>query len=140
LEILCPGLNELDLVTARIFDIGRDHKIWLLKGEIGAGKTTFMNALAKHLGVIDRVNSPSFGMINEYLTQNGLTLYHFDFFRISSVEEVLELGFFEYIDSDNYCFIEWPEKVEHLITGPYLEIIINVTEQDSRIFNIKIHV
>jgi len=132
-------LNELEKVAARIFDIGRNINVWLLKGEMGSGKTTFTNALAAHIGVIDIVNSPSFGIVNEYQTRNGQILYHFDFFRLKSPQEVFELGFFEYVDSGNYCFIEWPEMVEPLLEKPFVEILIDITDNDSRTFNVNIN-
>jgi tRNA threonylcarbamoyladenosine biosynthesis protein TsaE len=140
LEVFCSGLNDLEKVAANIFEYGRRFNIWLLKGEMGSGKTTFMNALATVIGVIDKVNSPSFGIVNEYQALNGKSLYHFDFFRIKSPAEVFELGFFEYIDSGNYCFIEWPELIEPFLKKPYLEILIRVGDNGSRNFNITINV
>jgi len=122
-----------------IFDFGKNINVWLLKGEMGSGKTTFMNSLAAYIGVIDIVNSPSFSIVNEYQTRNGQTLYHFDFFRIKSPEEAFGLGFFEYIDSGYYCFIEWPEIVEPFLKKPFVEVIINVANADSRIFNVNIN-
>ena len=133
------GLSELESVTARIFDIGRSYRVWLLKGEIGAGKTTFIHSLTRNFGVVDNVSSPSYGIINEYKSGNGEVLFHFDLFRIKSAEEIIELGLYEYIDSNNYCFIEWPELIENLPIGPYVGITITVAGQDSRIFNVDIH-
>ena len=132
-------MSELESVTARIFDFGRSYTVWLLKGEIGAGKTTFIHSLARSFGVVDNVSSPSYGIINEYKSGNGEVLFHFDLFRIKSAEEIIELGFYEYIDSNNYCFIEWPELIEDLPIGPYVGVTITVTGRDSRIFNVDIH-
>jgi tRNA threonylcarbamoyladenosine biosynthesis protein TsaE len=132
-------LGELDSVTDRIFEYGKNYRIWLLKGEIGAGKTTFMHSMARRIGVLDNVSSPSFGIINEYRSEAGDAVFHFDLFRVKSFEEIMELGFYEYIDSGNYCFIEWPEKIEDLPIGAYVEILILISGRDSRIFNVAIH-
>ncbi len=139
MEILCSGLSELENVVARIFEYGKNNNIWLLKGEIGAGKTTFMHVLAGQLGVVDTVNSPSYAIINEYLTKEGKTFYHFDLFRIKSLSEVLETGFLDYIDSSDYCFIEWPELIEDLLPPEYTEVIIQVTGTQKRIFKVNLH-
>ncbi|HLF35347.1 MAG TPA: tRNA (adenosine(37)-N6)-threonylcarbamoyltransferase complex ATPase subunit type 1 TsaE [Cyclobacteriaceae bacterium] len=139
MEILCSGLNELETVAARIFDFGKDYRIWLLKGEIGAGKTTFVHSLARHIGIADKVSSPSFGIINEYRSPQGAAFFHFDLFRINDPQEILDLGFYEYVDSNNYCFIEWPEMIENLPIGPYIEVSIKWSGQDSRIFNVNVH-
>ncbi len=139
MEILCSGLDELENVVARIFEFGKENKIWLLKGDIGAGKTTFMHVLAGQLGVVDMVNSPSYSIINEYRTRDEETFYHFDLFRIKSTAEVLEIGFLDYIDSTDYCFIEWPELIENLLPSRYTEVFIQVTGPDVRIFNVNLH-
>jgi tRNA threonylcarbamoyladenosine biosynthesis protein TsaE len=139
LEILCSGPGELKNVVALVFEAGKRNNIWLLKGEIGAGKTTFMHELANYLGVEDVVTSPSYALINEYQTRDGEPLYHFDYFRIRSTEEAVDTGFFEYIDSGHYCFIEWPEKIESLIPARHTELIIRVTGAGERIFKVNLH-
>jgi tRNA threonylcarbamoyladenosine biosynthesis protein TsaE len=139
LQEFCSGLSDLERVAANIFEYGRKYNLWLLKGEMGSGKTTFINVLAAGIGVLDKVNSPSFGIVNEYQSQDGQKLYHFDFFRIKSPEEAFELGFFEYIDSGNYCFIEWPEMIEPFLKKPFLEIIIKVADSEKRNFNVEIN-
>ena len=139
MEILCSGLDELKKVVAEVFEAGRQNHVWLLKGEIGAGKTTFMHELAKYLGVNDAVSSPSYAIINEYETREGEPMYHFDYFRIKSAEEALDTGFLDYIDSGNYCFIEWPEKIESLIPEKHTELVISVTGPEERIFKVNVH-
>ena len=139
MEILCRGLNDLESVAASIFKIGKDYHVWILKGEMGSGKTTFIHALSGYLGVVDKVNSPSYSIINEYRTIEGKTIYNFDFLRIKTMEEALDTGFMEYLDSDDYCFIEWPEMIENLLTEPYLEIHIKASDMNTRIFNIYRH-
>ena len=87
MEILCPGLESLNEAAARIFEYGKKNKVWLLKGEMGAGKTTFMHVLAAQLGIDDRVNSPSYTLINEYRGRDSQALFHFDFFRVKSAKK-----------------------------------------------------
>ena len=82
---------------------------------MGVGKTTFVKAVAECLGVEDDVNSPTFAIVNEYLAATGESLFHFDFYRVKSIEEAMDFGYEEYFYSGNRCFIEWPEMVEALL-------------------------
>lgn len=119
--------NEFDLPAAakKILGYGGDQSIWLLEGEMGAGKTTFVKALCSELGVVDQVSSPTFSLVNEYETENDQTIYHFDFYRIASEVEAENLGLEEYFYSGDLCLIEWPEKIPQLIPDQYLKIKIN---------------
>jgi len=107
-------------------------KCFAFYGDLGAGKTTFIKALCKALGVGEVVNSPSFAIINEYKTKLNETIYHFDFYRIKKAEEVFDLGYEEYFFSDNLCFIEWPEMVENLLPPNCKAIHIHQTPDNSR--------
>ena len=110
-----------------------------MKGDLGAGKTTFIQEVAKQMNVLDNISSPSYALINEYLAPAGEKIYHFDLFRIKTISEVLDLGFDEYIDSGSLCFIEWPEIAESLLPERYLEISILNPEKELRVFNINKH-
>ena len=103
-----------------------------LYGEMGAGKTTFTKALCKVLGVVDGVNSPTFNLINEYRTDKGEVVYHFDFYRIDKLEEAFDIGFEEFIESGNLCIIEWPEKIEQILPSDTLRVKISVLKDGSR--------
>ncbi len=118
--------EESDLRDAarKVLNFAGDQCIWLLQGEVGAGKTTFIRAVCTELGAVDEVSSPTFSLINEYQTAKGGTIYHFDFYRIQSENEAENLGLEEYFYSDNLCLIEWPEKIPHLIPDRYLKINI----------------
>jgi tRNA threonylcarbamoyladenosine biosynthesis protein TsaE len=100
---------------------------------MGSGKTTFIKALCEKLQVIDYVTSPTFALINVYETEQAREIYHFDFYRIKSQEELFDLGYEEYFFSDEYCFIEWPELIESLLPPNTVKITITENEKGSRI-------
>lgn len=131
LEITC--LDKID-ETAREF-IGQmgNHTIFAFYGKMGAGKTTFIKAVCRELGVEDNVNSPSFAIINEYRSMAmAKPIYHFDFYRIKKIEEVFDLGYEEYFYSDALCFIEWPEIIEELLPEETKKITITENSDGSR--------
>jgi len=131
LEITC--LDKID-ETAREF-IGQmgNHTIFAFYGKMGAGKTTFIKAVCRELGVEDNVNSPSFAIINEYRsTAIAKPIYHFDFYRIKKIDEVFDLGYEEYFYSDALCFIEWPEIIEELLPEEAKKITITENSDGSR--------
>lgn len=105
------------------------HNIFLLKGNLGAGKTTFTQFLLKSLGSTDEVNSPTYSIVNEYNTPKG-KVYHFDLYRLKNIEEVYDIGIEEYLDNAFLCIIEWPEVYEDELYGlKYHEMsIINTGE------------
>ena len=104
--------------------------VFILNGEMGAGKTTFIRTICKELGVQD-ASSPTYSLVNEYHTSDGKRIYHFDLYRIKSLEEALDFGFEEYLDQNAYVFIEWPEKILPLLDQHHI-IKIDV-RGDSRI-------
>lgn len=109
------------------------HKIWALHGPMGAGKTTLIKTVMQVLCSADGVQSPTFGLVNEYHQENGdLLAYHFDFYRIEDPEEILDIGFETYVNRDCRIFMEWPDKI-----GPYLpedraDIYIDVIDANTR--------
>lgn len=121
-----------DAAKAFLEEIG-DNKIVALYGSMGAGKTTFVTALCRVLGVEDVVNSPTFTIVNEYQTEVGDPLFHFDFYRIKSLREVEDLGFDEYVYSGYLCLMEWPEMVEEMLPEETLKVSIAEQEDGSRL-------
>jgi len=110
-----------------------DDTVFAFYGKMGAGKTTFIKALCKLLGVEDEVNSPTFAIINEYRSQTTAELiYHFDFYRIKKLEEVYDLGYEDYFYSGALCFIEWPELVEELLPSDAKKVTITENSDGSR--------
>ena len=112
------------------------HRIVAFYGPMGAGKTTLIREIAEQLGVEDTVTSPTFALVNQYMTADGERINHFDFYRINRIEEVFDLGYEEYFDSGDICLIEWPEKIERLLPDNVLIVEISIEDQESRIIRI----
>ena len=107
-----------------------NRTVFAFRGKMGVGKTTFIKALCEELGVSETVNSPSFAIINEYVSETtGDTIYHFDFYRIQSIREAMNIGAEDYFNSGSLCFIEWPEKVEPLL--PDDTVWVDIVEQEN---------
>jgi len=132
-------LNPLPVASKEIFDCGKDLPIWLFKGEMGAGKTTLISEICSFMGVQDTVSSPTFSLVNEYLSPDYGTIFHFDFYRINHLEEALDIGIDEYLESGNYCFIEWPEKVAELLPEQYFLIDIRIQNDQHRTIDLQKH-
>lgn len=136
IQIQVNSLDGLDEAARQILEKARGEHFFIFEGEMGAGKTTLIKALAKALGVNEVVSSPTFSIVNEY-DANGLIIYHFDFYRIKSIQEAYDIGYEEYFYSGNTCFIEWPEKVTPLLPEHYLKIGIETLNEDSRLLSIS---
>ena len=108
------NLGELPDAAARILAAVGSRRVLLFYGEMGSGKTTLIKAICQQLGVIDGTSSPTFAIVNEYRSVSG-PLYHFDFYRIKTEQEALDMGYEEYFYSGSYCFVEWPEKIGNLL-------------------------
>lgn len=126
------NLTDLVPVSNQLLALASDKPVWCFRGEMGAGKTTLIKAICDQLGVKDAMSSPTFSIINEYSEKNDKSIYHFDFYRIKDEDEAREIGVEEYFHSGDYCFIEWPEKVEGLLPDHRVEIIINLVDGERR--------
>ncbi len=131
------SLEELKVVAQKYIRDFSERKLVALIGEMGAGKTTFVKAICDVLGVEDSVSSPTFSIVNEYTSAQGETLFHFDFYRIDDEEEALDFGVEEYFDSDAFCFMEWPEKIESLLPEVLLKVKIEEQGNGSRIITVS---
>lgn len=128
MEIKISNLDNIkEAASAFIQQIG-DHKVFAFYGSMGAGKTTFVKAICESLGVDDVITSPTFAIINEYHA-NDRVIYHFDFYRIKKPAEVLDIGFEDYISSNNLCFMEWPELIGDFL--PEETVKVKIEEQDN---------
>ena len=125
-KIEINSLSELQELAKELLEYLTPGVPVAFYGEMGAGKTTFIKAICKELGVADHTSSPTFALGNEYETGDKKKIYHFDLYRIKKESEVYDMGYEDYVYSGNYCFIEWPEKVEELLPKNTLRIRIKV--------------
>ena len=123
------NLNDLEKITNNILSNYSRRKI-AIDGTLGVGKTTLVKNFCKNLGVLDHVSSPTFPIINEYSTRSNEKIYHFDFYRLNSFQEAIEIGTDLYLDTDSYCFIEWPELILPLLNKDVLFLSIKVEKQN----------
>ncbi|MDR1458840.1 MAG: tRNA (adenosine(37)-N6)-threonylcarbamoyltransferase complex ATPase subunit type 1 TsaE [Bacteroidales bacterium] len=132
----CKTIDDLSCIARALFQKYGDHYIFALRGQMGAGKTTFMQAIAKELGCDDAVSSPTFSIVNEYVSNNHKRIYHFDFYRIKNIDEAIHIGLEEYLYSGAYCFIEWAENIKELLPPETINVYISTNDKDSsRIFS-----
>jgi tRNA threonylcarbamoyladenosine biosynthesis protein TsaE len=118
------GLSDLQQVARQVLKETSNLRVWVFEGEMGAGKTTFIKVICNELGVEDTMSSPTFSIVNEYLTKAGAKVFHFDFFRIKNEAEAYDIGAEEYFYSGNYCFIEWPEKIPGLLPAEHAHVTL----------------
>ena len=133
IEKTIGGTGELNQLATDLIEFAGENKILAFYGEMGAGKTTFIRVICNLMGVNENVSSPTFSLINEYGDSAGNTIYHFDFYRIETEKEAVDIGCVEYFESCSLCLIEWPEKILNLLPHPHIKIHISVEETKRRI-------
>ncbi|NQU82038.1 MAG: tRNA (adenosine(37)-N6)-threonylcarbamoyltransferase complex ATPase subunit type 1 TsaE [Bacteroidetes bacterium] len=136
-RIIIESIKNIDFAAAELLKEFEGQRVFAFFGEMGAGKTTFIQALCRELDVIEVVNSPTFTIVNEYHTENGSSIYHFDFFRIKKIEEVFDFGYEDYFYSGNYCFIEWPELITDILPDNAVLVKITIDQGGTRILEIE---
>lgn len=119
------SLEQINAVAQQVL-AQNPKKVILFHGEMGVGKTTLIKAIAKNLGVKDATSSPTFSLVNEYQTATAKKLYHFDVYRLKNEIEAYDMGLDEYLDSGNWCFIEWAEKIPSLIPEEHTVVTIKL--------------
>lgn len=129
-------IDSLDTIRKTASEFIRqmgDNTVFAFHGEMGAGKTTFIKAICEELGVEDIINSPTFAIVNEYRSNSGELIYHFDFYRIKDENEAFDFGYEDYFYSGSLCFIEWPEKIPSLLPHDTVNVTIKEIENGKRI-------
>jgi tRNA threonylcarbamoyladenosine biosynthesis protein TsaE len=137
ISFIAKSPEELPEIASKIKEVADGITIWLFEGEMGAGKTTLIKALANAFGVISSVSSPTFSIVNEYVNASNEVFYHFDFYRIKDEKEASDIGAEEYFDSGDICWIEWGAKIPHLLPADYLTIQIQPQPDQSRVISIS---
>jgi tRNA threonylcarbamoyladenosine biosynthesis protein TsaE len=134
--LTATSLSGLPAIAAQLITHAGNNRIFLFKGDMGAGKTTFIKAICENLGVKDGVTSPTFAIVNEYVGASS-KIYHFDFYRLKTQTEALDMGCEEYFYSGNYCFIEWPEKIPDMLPPHYTDVTIKVLSDNNREISVE---
>lgn len=132
------SLKGLEKAAVSLLEAFPDQRIFAFYGKMGAGKTTYIQAICKSLGSDDVVISPTFAIINEYKNREQKPIFHFDFYRIKNLEEAFDLGYEDYLFSGDYCLIEWPEMIETLLPKKIVEVKIEVNSDESRIISARL--
>lgn len=130
------SLENLPSIAYQVIE-NASNKILLFYGDMGSGKTTLIKEICKQLKVEDAISSPTFSLVNEYHSGSGEKIYHFDFYRIEDENEAYDIGFEDYLDSNNWCFIEWPENVENLLPLDAVEVKISIVNNQKRNIQLK---
>lgn len=129
LELNDVSLEETSKLIDKIIPLLATNKLIIFDGMMGSGKTTLIKYICQALGALDLVNSPTYSLVNEYKTLNNQIIYHFDFYRINSLEEAIDMGAEEYFYSGNLCLIEWPDKIMDLLPDRILKISIDYSHK-----------
>ncbi|MBR2623704.1 MAG: tRNA (adenosine(37)-N6)-threonylcarbamoyltransferase complex ATPase subunit type 1 TsaE [Paludibacteraceae bacterium] len=135
--IKIDSLENIADAAKRFLAEAGDRRVFAFHGGMGAGKTTFIKALCSELGVTEVVASPTFAIVNEYMAQNGEPVYHFDLYRVKTMDEACDFGCEDYFYSGSYCFIEWPELVEPLLPDDTADVCITVDDEGHRAVELK---
>lgn len=142
MEITIKSVDELEMVVKALLKFSEGRKKMMFYGEIGAGKTTFIQNICQHLGVKEAVVSPTFSLVNEYTYQDKTTekeqyVYHLDLYRLKNEQEALDIGIEDYLYDDSYCFIEWAEIIERWLPDNLVKIHIKIFEDSGRTFTLE---
>ncbi len=133
MKLQLNSLSEINIVANKFIENMGNRNVYAFYGEMGAGKTTFIKAICKALGVVETVTSPTFSIVNEYNKSDGQPIYHFDFYRIKNIEEAYDFGYEDYFYSGHLCFIEWPELVECLLPETVVNVQIVIEDNKQRV-------
>ena len=131
------NLADIDQIALQLIAKAGDKRIWLLNGDMGAGKTTLIKAICKQLSAVGDFSSPTYSLVNEYPLANGDKVYHLDLYRLKNLDEALDIGIEEYLYSGNYCFIEWASLICPLLhQGEYHTLQIDTVAEEQRLIQV----
>src|SRR5690554_732916 len=130
--------EDLIFISKDFLNLFDEHRVFAFKGEMGAGKTTFISYLAKAMGIVDAVSSPTYGYVNEYESPYYETIYHFDLYRVESEDEAYGIGIEEYIYGESIVFIEWAENIANLLPEDCVWVNITKDDQEGRVIEVDI--
>ena len=133
MKIIISDKSMLGEAARRFLEETAGHRLFAFYGQMGSGKTTIIKAICREMGVSDTVTSPTFTLINEYMRPGDIPVFHFDFYRIKKLSEVLDFGIEEYFDSSSPCFMEWPELIEPLLPHETLKLSVTVMADGTRV-------
>ncbi len=136
MKYIAKSEQDLNEIAQKLITDFGGKKVILFYGEMGMGKTTLIKVLCQELGVEELTNSPTFSIVNEYLTKDDTTIYHFDFYRIEAEEEVFDMGYEDYFYNDSYCFIEWPEMIPNLLPEDAVKVKIDLDAENNRVISV----
>ena len=142
MEIIIHDIEALDKAVNALLHFSKNKKKWLFYGEIGAGKTTFIQSICQRLGVNEKVVSPTFSLVNEYtyldkLTQKQSYVHHLDLYRLKDTQEAMDIGIEDMLYDQDYCFVEWAEIIEPILPDEVVKIYIEIFENSGRKFNFR---
>lgn len=135
-EIVVHSLADLPFAAKQFLELIEGQKVVLFHAGMGSGKTTFIDAVLRAMGIIETAGSPTYSIVNTYESAYYGEVFHFDLYRLQSLEEALAIGIEEMLYSDAYCFIEWPELVENILPENVVNVRITVAENNVRLLNI----
>lgn len=136
MQIKIESLDDIHAAAKMFVEQLGKGRVFAFYGKMGAGKTTFIKAVCEVLGVSDVITSPTFAIVNEYTTEEGESIYHFDFYRIKKIEEVYDMGYEDYFYSGRLCLLEWPELVEDLLPDDAVKVHIEAHDDGTRTVDI----
>ncbi len=131
-------LDKIQEAAVKFLELTTGYKLFAIQGEMGAGKTTFIHALCKVMGVKDSISSPTFSIINQYSASAGQTIYHMDLYRIKDENEAINAGIEDCLYTGNTCFVEWPEKIPAIFPDKTLYIRVYVIDTNTRKLQINL--
>ena len=129
-------LDKLSVAALELLSL-TDNRIFALYGGLGVGKTTLVKYMCNHLKVVDSVSSPTFSIVNEYVNEKNNQIFHFDFYRLDHVEDARKIGFGTYLESNSYCFIEWPNLIESWLPTNHHVIKIEEIQGERQLLVLK---